>query len=127
MTITLTQQESENLFFDALCNGLYELRYYNLYLNFDDEEYKSSKEKLKASNQNLCYEDVLMQMLRDGYKLEIIDYNGDESHYITLDLVHERVAKTPTRHLMDAINENGDAITADCILQTVIYEEVIYG
>ena len=127
MTITLTQQESENLFFDALCNGLYELRYYNLYLNFDDEEYKSSKEKLKASNQTLCYEDVLMQMLRDGYKLEIIDYNGDESHYITLDLVHERVAKTPTRHLMDAINESGDAITADCILQTVIYEEVIYG
>ena len=32
-----------------------------------------------------------------------------------------------TDHLMDAINENDDACTADVILQTVIYEDIIFG
>jgi hypothetical protein len=129
MTINLTQQESENLFFDAMCNGLNELRYYDLDLDYDDEEYKASKRKviIEKESESICFEEVLMQMLIDGYKLTIIDSNDDESHYITLDMVHERVALTPIRHLMDAINERGDATTADCILQTVIYKDVIYG
>ena len=41
--------------------------------------------------------------------------------------VHERVALTPIRHLMDAINEDDDAITADCILQSVFFKEVVFG
>jgi hypothetical protein len=37
------------------------------------------------------------------------------------------VSNTPIKHLMDAINENGDAITADVIIQTVFLNDVIYG
>jgi len=68
-----------------------------------------------------------MEMLRSGNTLWIVDENDDERHPITLDLVHERVQQTPTRHLMNAINENDDATTADCIIQTVVYGDVIYG
>jgi hypothetical protein len=50
---------------------------------------------------------------------------GDKA--ITLKDVHTKVAKTPLRHLMDAINENDDGDTADCIIQTVFYGEVIFG
>lgn len=35
--------------------------------------------------------------------------------------------KTPIDHLMDAINQEDDAITADVILQTVFYEDIIFG
>ena len=41
--------------------------------------------------------------------------------------VHERVQNTDTRHLLDAINEKDDADTADVILQSVFYGEVIFG
>jgi hypothetical protein len=68
-----------------------------------------------------------MEMLRNGKTIWIVDQNDDERHPITLELVHERVQNTPIRHLMDAINEHGDATTADCIIQTVIYNDVIYG
>jgi hypothetical protein len=129
MKVVLEHQESENLFFDALCNGASELAYYDLELDYNYNEYQEAKWILEAQtpDETICYEDVMMQMLRSGNTIWVVDSNDDERHPITLQLVHDRVANTPIRHLMDAINEHGDATTADCILQTVIYNEVIYG
>jgi hypothetical protein len=69
-----------------------------------------------------------MEILRLGGKLVLVDEeNGMGDKAITLKDVHTKVAKTPLRHLMDAINENDDGDTADCIIQTVFYGEVIFG
>ena len=131
MKVQLTPQESETHFFDALCNGLQEMQYYGLELQYSDEHYKAAKDSLKeksGENYTICYEDVLMEILRMGNSLSLADLEGGEdSSSITLKEVHERVSNTPIRHLMDAINENGDAITADVIIQTVFLNDVIYG
>ena len=129
MNINLTHEESEAHFYNAICNGLGELKYYDLDLDYDAKEYKAAKQQFnnKQPDTQACWEDVLMEMLRSGNTLWIVDENDDERHPITLDLVHERVQQTPTRHLMNAINENDDATTADCIIQTVVYGDVIYG
>jgi hypothetical protein len=129
MNINLTHEESEAHFYNAICNGLGELRYYDLELDYDNKEYKAAKQQLsdKQPDTQACWEDVLMEMLRSNNTLWIVDPNDNERHPITLDLVHERVQQTPVNHLMNAINENDDATTADCIIQTVIYGEVIYG
>jgi hypothetical protein len=129
MNINLTHEESEAHFYNAICNGLGELKYYDLDLDYDAKEYKAAKQQLsdKQPDTQACWEDVLMEMLRSNNTLWIVDPNDDERHPITLDLVHDRVQQTPTRHLMNAINENDDATTADCIIQTVVYGDVIYG
>jgi len=129
MNINLTHEESEAHFYNAICNGLGELKYYDLDLDYDAKEYKAAKQQLnnKQPDTQACWEDVLMEMLRSGNTLWIVDENDDERHPITLDLVHERVQQTPVNHLMNAINENDDATTADCIIQTVVYGDVIYG
>jgi len=129
MNINLTHEESEAHFYNAICNGLGELKYYDLDLDYDAKEYKAAKQQFnnKQPDTQACWEDVLMEMLRSGNTLWIVDENDNERHPITLDLVHERVQQTPVNHLMNAINENDDATTADCIIQTVIYGEVIYG
>ena len=129
MNINLTHEESEAHFYNAICNGLGELKYYDLNLDYDAKEYKAAKQQLntKQPDTQACWEDVLMEMLRSNNTLWIVDENDNERHPITLDLVHERVQQTPVNHLMNAINENDDATTADCIIQTVIYGEVIYG
>lgn len=131
MKVQLTPEESETHFFDALCNGLQEMQYYGLELQYSDEDYEAAKDILKeksGENTTICYEDVLMQILRMGKSLSLVDLEGGEgSKSITLKDVHERVSNTPIRHLMDAINENGDAITADVIIQTVFLNDVIYG
>jgi hypothetical protein len=129
MNINLTHEESEAHFYNAICNGLGELKYYDLDLDYDAKEYKAAKQQLntKQPDTQACWEDVLMEMLRSGNTLWIVDENDNERHPITLDLVHERVQQTPVNHLMNAINENDDATTADCIIQTVVYGDVIYG
>jgi len=129
MNINLTHEESEAHFYNAICNGLGELKYYDLDLDYDAKEYKAAKQQLsdKQPDTQACWEDVLMEMLRSNNTLWIVDENDNERHPITLDLVHERVQQTPVNHLMNAINENDDATTADCIIQTVVYGDVIYG
>ena len=125
MTITFTNEESENYFYNSLCNGLGEMGGYGLSLDFDEQQYKSAKAKLESP----CFEDVLMQILRDGGSITLVDEEceGEYTKSITMKDVHERVAKTPIKHLTDAITENDDAVTADVIIQTVFYEEIIFG
>lgn len=128
MKIELTKEESEEYFFNAMCNGLGYISGYGLELEIDDTYQKVKKRLINEGSNSLCYEDILMEILRSGGTLTLIDYeNDDERFSITLDDVHNRVQTTIVSHLMDMINERDDAITADVILQTVFLGEVIYG
>lgn len=129
MKIILEKQEAEEIFFNAMCNGLGYVTGYDLELDFNEAEYKAAATKLKESGTSPCFEDVLMQMLRDGNKITLVDIGceGEYTRSITLKDVHERVALTPTSHLMDMINEQDDACTADVVLQTVFFEDIIFG
>jgi len=125
MKITLTEKESEEYFYNALCNGLGCMSDYGLSLVWDKKKYDASKAKLNSP----CVEDVFMQMLRDGYSITFEDEEceGEYTRSIGLKEVYDRVQKTPVEHLMNMVTENDDAVTADVILQTVFFEEVIFG
>ena len=129
MEIKLTHSESENYFYNALCNGLYELGLYELEFNYGPDQYKLSRSRFQEQNPNksICSELIWMQMLKDGYTLTVVDSGSETEYPITLTEVHERVQLTPVNHLMDMVNEHDDAITADVILQTVFFKEVIFG
>jgi len=114
----------EEMFYNALCNGLGELSMYGLQLELDNEEYK----RAKANLDNPCYEDILMAILRSGGTLVVLDEEDENSRYeITLEDVHERVPNAPKWAIAQMINEEDDATTADVILQTVFLNEVIFG
>jgi len=125
MEIILTHKESEEFFHNALCNGLGYIQDYGLELDYKKADYHSAKLKLESP----CYEDVLMQILKDGNKLTLTDIecDGEYTRSITLDDVHSRVQKTPIRFLMDMINENDDAETGDVVIQSVFFEDIIFG
>jgi hypothetical protein len=126
MKIVLESHESESIYYDALCNGLGCLGQYGIDLDYSEDEYKSSRAKIGPNAP--CFEDVLMQMLRDGYKLTFTDTeSGMDEVNVTLQDIHEKVQLTEARYLLDMINENGDSGTADAVLQTVLYGEVVFG
>lgn len=132
LKISLTNELSEEIFFNALCNGLgYMCSGYGLSIGYKKEDYKNAKAVLSSNNSAICYEDVLMQILRDGNTLTIEDdcYDPEDSEIFTITLsdVHARVKETPLDYLMQMINEEDDAITADVVLQTVFYNEIIFG
>jgi hypothetical protein len=129
MKILLDKKESEDYFYHSLCNGLGEMRGYNLSIEFDEDKYAKAKETLKAKEvEDIYYESVLMQILREGGTITLRDGDGDAStSSITMNDVHERVQNSPIRHMVDMINQRDDAITADVIIQTVFFGKVIFG
>jgi hypothetical protein len=135
LKISLTNELSEEIFFNALCNSLdYMCSGYDLSIGYHKDHYKSAKAKLSSDSsefQAICYEDILIQILRDGNFLTIEEDGSElediEIFSITLADVHERVKNVPLDHLLDMINENDDAVTGDVVLQTVFLNEIVYG
>jgi hypothetical protein len=128
--ITLTPELSEELFHNALCNGLGYISGYGLSVDYSKKDYAAAKAKLVDTSEfgGVCYEDVLLQILKDGSTISIVDEEGvEDTVSISLADVHTRVQETPVDYLMQMINEEDDAVTGDVILQTVFLGEVIYG
>lgn len=150
MEIKLTKEESEKYFHSALCNGAGYIGGHGLELDYKEKDYKEAKKSLqekidkgeiphfvyhpdymkkKGEKPEICREDVWMEILSIGKKLKMIDHEGEGEYTreITLADVHERVQKTDPDHLLDMVNENDDAVTADVIIQQVFFNEVIFG
>lgn len=127
MKITLTKKETEEYFFNSIVNGLnYFCSSYGFQYDYSDKEYSEARKKLKDP----CLEDVLMQLLRDGNKINFIDVenSGEYSKDVDINMIHENVSKAPANHLLDMANENDDAVTADVIIQCVLFNgEIIFG
>ena len=124
MEIRFTEQETQGIFLDALYNGLGSLADYGLILELDDKNYAQAKKNCDVGS---SYEDVLLQILKDGNTLTLID-EEDEDDVNTIDsqVLYDRLPSVPLNYLVDVINGHDDASTADAILQTVFFNEIIY-
>lgn len=125
ITILLTPEKSLEYFFRSLCNSLKYLTTYGFQVDFNVEEYKKSKEKLDSPT----YEEVFIQMLKDGYGITVNDIEEDGRHTQTIYLkdVVEKVQKTPFRYLSSMINKDDDGETGDVIIQTIFFGEKLFG
>jgi hypothetical protein len=130
MQIKLTNQEKEQFFFNAMCNGLSSVNYWGFEIDYRGSEYKLAKESLNNKGQNsVCIEDVFMQMLKMGFSIMFIDIecDGEYTTALTLNMVYNNIEKTPVNNLLNIHNEQDDASDADAVLQSVLFEEVIFG
>ena len=127
MTIKLSNAKAEEIFFSALCNGLGQLGMYGLLLDVNENQYRDASSQLDSGS--ICFEDVLIKMLKLGYPLSFKDdeCDGEYDANITLRDVHERVPTAPSYLLDDMLTGEDDACTADGILQWVMYNEIIFG
>lgn len=121
--IKFSEQRSLELFQDALANGLIYLLGYGIDIDYYKIEYQQAREKLEVP----CYEDVLVQILKDGGTLDFIDFEEGNITTIYLEDVINNMPKVPLKTLLEVLEDKGDAISADVVLQTIIFGEVIYG
>lgn len=137
MKVSLDKKESEDIFHNALCNGAGCIAQYGFSLDYSNEKYREAKNSLLKKEKEgtitsalgICREDIWVEILRVGGTLSLIDEEngGEYTSSINMNDVHERVENSPVKHLMDMINEQDDAITADVILQTVFFKDVVFG
>lgn len=130
MNIQLTPQEKEEFFFNAMCNGLSNINYWEFKIDYKDKDYKSAKQSLvKKGKSSVCYEDVFMEMLKMGNSIEFIDIGceGEYTKSLTMDMVINNIEKTPIDNLLNIVKEQDDSCDADAILQSVLFEEIIFG
>ncbi len=130
MEILLTEKESLDYFYNALCNavGTGYISNYDISLKYNTEDYQEAKNILLSNDDSACYEDILIQILKNGKTLIFHDYGKSiDDATITIQDVYDRVKLTPINHLTDMIKENDDVITASVLLQTVFYKEIIFA
>ncbi len=135
MEIKLDPIESEDFFHAALCNGAGEIAQYGFELDYSNEKYREAKDSLLKKQESgefsgmICREDIWMEILRVGGTLTLVDTEnkGEYTSTISRKDVWEGVQQSPTNHLFDMANERDDAITADVILQTVFFNDVVFG
>lgn len=130
LTITLNNQDKEEIFYNSMCNGLHQTRYWGIELDFDEKEYDIAKKSLQDKGSNTwSYEQVFMEMLRMGYSIQFIDIEceGEYSRTLTMDMIHRNMDKVPQKFLLNIYNEQDDLWDADAVLQSVLFEELIFG
>lgn len=130
MRILLEKEEALSMIHSALCNGgLSELRMCGVKLNVGQTDYKEAKEQLLSDGkEDICREDVWVQILRSGKALEFLDYEGDEEQSFTLEKAIEEMGKEDASEIILTYKEEqDDAYTAVELLQYCLYGEVIYG
>ncbi len=129
-TQSLTPEQSEKYFYAALSNGgLSELSSIGIELDFNGgrrEEYKEVKSTLKYPES--YFEDVLMQLLRNGKAIAFYDEGEEITHFVTLEKIHQNVCKTPEHVLQLFEEEQDDAFSGFELLQSVLYDgEILFS
>ena len=130
MKIILEKHESEEVFRVALSYGLnYINNAFGLELLYLPKDYKDAKrDAIVPFMQELNHADVLLWILKNGNQLALIDKNNDSKiYFIKLSHVHKRVKKSQIIHLAEGIKERWDNVNSSSILQTVFFNQVLYG
>lgn len=141
MKIILSDEDIIKLVYNAFCNGgLSEIQNSDVELRFFEGDYTKAKDILKAqplSSDTICYEDVLVQLFKDG-KLIFVDHNDDKKYEFTPALVRNNIdelvsSDEPNKQAIDEVMQvldddgDNDAWTNFNTLQFMIFKEIVYG
>lgn len=130
MKLILEKEEALTIIHSALCNGgLSELRYSDVVLSVNKEDYQQAKQELiDGGIETICIEDVWVQILRAGKPLQFFDEGCEEAQEFNLDKAIEEMSKEEALDVVICIKEEqDDAYTGFELLQFCLYGEVIFG
>lgn len=118
-TSKFERSEKLGILYTALCNGMYYFDAYGIVTKIvDPKAYKAIDTDIR--------EDRMIKYIADGGVIEILD--GDETvGNLSLATLEANFDKVPKGTILDFLQENDDADTADIFLQVIAFGEVTYG
>lgn len=139
MKIEFSKEDVERILFDSFCNGgLVELYHCSIQIDWESNpnsiNYTNAKNRLIKREFNICREDVLIEILKNGDAIIFTDYEGDEEEtLLMLDTALENINsiayedKIELAKLLDEDNCEADAWDYFNAIRYCLYKEVIYG
>ena len=120
VTKTITEEQLKDIIIDGIETGIG----YWATLHNDTEEFEKYYNTTKLSTS-----EIVAEILLNGGEVEITDLEGDEEpkYKLTLERLLKGIAMNEEKRPHDCDLENYDAITADCIFQYALYDEVLFG
>lgn len=85
-------------------------------------------EKWKSKPITTYSTEYVAKLLLDGETVELYDVEDEEERWeLTLEKLIKGIELNYKNRPHDSDIENGDAITADCIIQYALFDEIVYG
>lgn len=129
MTYNITRQGMLDLFHTCICSG--SIGFGSIHLDAGKEAYREARKRMTDKNPELfvCVEDVLKQILFEGYELswyDVEDEDETKNSFGLEDLMNN--FKNVEPHLIsEVLSEQDDQVTHDSILQCLLLGEIVYG
>lgn len=140
----LTNPENEEMLNYLVCDFVNDGISYWAELDLSTQKYNDAKQSLvELGRKNICFEDVLTQLLLDGEALPIVDREDEDGqvYYLTLGTLAYGVAMYREYQNDDTIDaiaeltdeeleelfEDLDGADADLIVQYALFDDVIFG
>lgn len=116
--IGITEKEIENIIVTSFEGGS------SYWLGLDN-----STEEWKGKPKNEPVSTWATKLILDGKNVKLFDIEDTEEEelILTLDKILKGIELNMKHRPFDADFENMDAITADCIMQFSLFDEVVYG
>lgn len=136
MQTTATTEEKLKIVYLCLTTGLPFFVSYGFDMKYDQNDYNKARKSLTDRGfkgeltDTICIEDIQTEMLRLGDSLKFINTEeDDEETILNLSLIEKNWDKVRMKDLADMDEETGnwDAETADCIMQCILFGEIVYG
>lgn len=132
--VEANEDDRLKILFNAMCNGWNEMLHFGLECDYDGDHYAAARDALIAAGKTekeLCFEDILIQLVRDGKSITVYDIEEDEEPqpvgYLSLATLNANWDKVPPRILLSYINEEDDAWTAVDFMQAISMGEITRG
>lgn len=136
MKIVFNLEDTKRILLDSFCNGgLSELKFCSISVDwtsdFNHTNYVKAKSLLiEMGEENICYEDVMLQILINGDEIEFTDFENGETIRLNLQTAHDNfnnLSEDEKIILINVLNEDFDAYDCFSALQYALYQDVIYG
>lgn len=124
----ITKEGLLKMFYNCICSS--SIGFGCIELDYDQKSYDDARNSLRKDGNHPCWEDVIVEMLRVGYRLAWIDVEEDDfakRHWFTLADLMDNFDNIEAHHLADMLGGGDDAVTHDSILQCLLLGEIVYG
>ena len=97
-------------------------------IDYKLDDYADAKKRLKdKGNNDICYEEILVEILEGGGSIWFEDAEEDEKYELTLEKLLNGIKLNVENRPDDCDIDDGDAETMDCIIQYGLFSDVIFG